>query len=281
LVTFFFSFLHFISFHFFLHSSNFVRSLHYRSSFLVRSFFVPIWVLVSIVRSIIRCFLHILPAFLLLLLLSPVLLSSYYSFVILPLFLYTAVGCVLVRVRVLVRDSFHFVTVCGPTVTSSQSAYHHLIVPFQLLSVILPTRVLLSLFHCILPLICWLPVISVLIHPLKSSRGYFSSFGIDSSRTRFASSSASSFPVIPACLGTQHSVTFPFRLSMSCLIFLVFGFFLWLFPDAVILIMVLSESVNMTPLTPVVGSFCIALMMACWSLLKIDDWSLILLRVNC
>jgi hypothetical protein len=74
-------------------------------------------------------------------------------------------------------------------------------------------------------------------HSLKSSGGYFSSFGIDSSRARFASSSAFSFAVIRACPGTQHSVTFPFRLSMCCLIFLVFGFFVWLFPDAAIMVL--------------------------------------------
>jgi hypothetical protein len=39
------------------------------------------------------------------------------------------------------------ITVCGPTVTNSQSGHRHLTAPFQLLSVILPTRVLLSLFH--------------------------------------------------------------------------------------------------------------------------------------
>jgi hypothetical protein len=51
-----------------------------------------------------------------------------------------------------VRGSFNFVTVCGPTVTTSQSTYRHLIAPFQLLSVILSTHVLLSLFHYIFPL---------------------------------------------------------------------------------------------------------------------------------
>jgi hypothetical protein len=143
----------------------FLVHLRFLSSFLVRSFYVPIWVLVSIVRSIIRCFSHILPAFLLLLLLYPILISSYYSY-------------------------------------------------------------------------------------------YFSSFGIDFKRARFASSPASSFPVIPTCPGTQHSVTFPYRLSMSCLIFLVFGFFVWLLPNATI--MVLSESVDITLLTPVAKNvlFC-------------------------
>jgi hypothetical protein len=58
-------------------------------------------------------------------------------------------------------------------------------------------------------LLCQLLAISVLIHLLKSSGGYFSSFEIDSSRARFASALASSFPVIPACPGTQHSVTLP------------------------------------------------------------------------
>jgi hypothetical protein len=117
-------------------------------------------------------------------------------------------------------------------------------------------------------LLCWLPAISVLIHPLKSSAGYFLSFKIGSSRVRFASSSASSFPVIPACPGTQHSVTFFFHLSMSCLIFLVFEFFVWLFPDAAIIMF--SESVNITHLTPVFGSFFIASMMASCSTLDID-----------
>jgi hypothetical protein len=128
-------------------------------------------------------------------------------------------------------------------------------------------------------LICWLPPISVLIYPLKSSGGYFSSFEIDSSIAHFASSSTFSFPVIAACPGTQHSVTFPFCLSMSCQIFLVFGFFVWLFPDATI--MVLSESVNITPLIVLVGSFCIAPMMASRSTLNIDYWSHIFLCVDC
>jgi hypothetical protein len=75
-----------------------------------------------------------------------------------------------------------------------------------------------------------------------------------------------------ACPGTQHSVKFHFRLFMSCLIFLVSRFFVWLLPDAVI--MVLSESVNITPLTSVVNSFCIASMIANFSALNIDDWSL-------
>jgi hypothetical protein len=44
--------------------------------------------------------------------------------------------------------------------------------------------------------------------------------------------------------------------------------------------MVLSKSVNITPLTPVVGSFCIAPMKASCSALNINDWSLILLRVD-
>jgi hypothetical protein len=89
---------------------------------------------------------HILPAFLLILLLSPILLSSYYSSVFLPLFLCTA------KRAVWVQGSFYFVTVCGPTVTSSQSGHRHLIALLQLLSVILPTRVLFSLFHCIHPI---------------------------------------------------------------------------------------------------------------------------------
>jgi hypothetical protein len=42
-----------------------------------------------------------------------------------------------------------------------------------------------------------------------------------------------------------------------------------------------GESVNIKPLTTVVGSFCIAPMMASWSMLNIDDWSLILLHVDC
>jgi hypothetical protein len=54
---------------------------------------------------------------------------------------------------------------------------------------------------------------------------------------------------------------------------------MWLFPDAAI--MVLGESVNITSLIPVVGSFCIAPMMASCSALNIDDWSLILFRVDC
>jgi hypothetical protein len=164
----------------------FLVHLLFSSSFLVRYFFVPIWVLVSIVRSIIRCFSHILPAFLLLLLLS-----SNYSFVKLlfrlssSVFLHCHRMCSSVSAAkrtVWVQGSFNFVTVCGPTVNSSQSGYRHLIAPFQPLSVILPTHVLLSLFHYIL---C---AISVLIHLLKSSGWYFSSFEIDSSRARFASS---------------------------------------------------------------------------------------------
>jgi hypothetical protein len=51
-----------------------------------------------------------------------------------------------------------------------------------------------------------------------------------------------------------------------------------LFTDAAII--VLSESVNITPLTSVVGSFCIAPMMASCSAVNIDDWSHIFLRVN-
>jgi hypothetical protein len=158
-----------------------------------------------------------------------------------------------------VQGSFNFVTECDPTVTSFQSGYRHLLAPFQLLSVILPSHVLLSLCHYIPSyshLLCQLPAISIFFHPLKSSGGYFSSFEIDFSTARFDFSSASLFSVFPVCSGTQHRVIFPFRLSMSCLIFLVFGFFIWLFPD--VAIMVLSESVNITPLTPVVGSFCIA-----------------------
>jgi hypothetical protein len=76
-----------------------------------------------------------------------------------------------------------------------------------------------------------------------------------------------------------NTVAFPFRLSMSWLIFLVFGFFVWLFPDAAY--MVLSESVKITPLIPVVGSFFIAPMMASCSALNINDWSFIPLRVDC
>jgi hypothetical protein len=78
---------------FFLSICGFLR----RFLFVLSSFLFGSCVLVSIVRSIIRCFSHILPAFLLLLL-SPILLSSYYSFVFLPLFLCTAIGCVLVWV---------------------------------------------------------------------------------------------------------------------------------------------------------------------------------------
>jgi hypothetical protein len=51
--------------------------------------------------------------------------------------------------------------------------------------------------------------------------------------------------------------------------FLVFGFFVSLFPD--VAIMVLSESVNITPLTVLVGSFYIAHMIASCSTLSIDD----------
>jgi hypothetical protein len=156
-------------------------------------FFVPIWVLVSIVRSKIRCFSHILPAFLLLILLSPILLSSYYSFVFLLLFLCTAIGCVVVRVLHCKTDS--------------------------------PGPGFLPFCYCVWPTV-------------NSS----SPLPIDSSRA----CCAYLFPVVPACPCIQHSVTFPFRLSMSCLIFLVFGFFVWLFPDAAI--MVLSQSVNITPL---------------------------------
>jgi hypothetical protein len=46
-----------------------------------------------------------------------------------------------------------------------------------------------------------------------------------------------------------------------------------MFPDAAI--MVLSESVNITPLTTVVGSICIVSMIASRSALNIDDWFLI------
>jgi hypothetical protein len=86
-----------------------------------------------------------------------------------------------------VRSSFHFVTVCGSTATSFQFGYRHLIELFQLLSVILPTRVFLRILSLFSHLLCRLPAISVLIHPLKSSGGYFSSFGIDSLRARLAS----------------------------------------------------------------------------------------------
>jgi hypothetical protein len=41
-----------------------------------------------------------------------------------------------------------------------------------------------------------------------------------------------------------------------------------------------GDSVNITSLTPVVGSFCIAPMMASCSALNIDNWSIILLRVD-
>jgi hypothetical protein len=51
---------------------------------------------------------------------------------------------------------------CGPIVTSSKSGYRHLIALFQPLSVFLPTRVLLSLFYCILPL--FLPFLSAARH---------------------------------------------------------------------------------------------------------------------
>jgi hypothetical protein len=77
------NFLFIFTFYFFL-NSNFrwavfvillLVHLQFPSSFLVRCFFVTIWVLVSIVRSIIGCFVF---------------------FIFLPLFLCTAIGCVLV-----------------------------------------------------------------------------------------------------------------------------------------------------------------------------------------
>jgi hypothetical protein len=115
---------------------------------------------------------------------------------------------------------------------------------FQLLSVILPTRVVFLSFIALSPSF-------VLIHLLKASDRYFLSFGNDFYRVCFASSFISSFPVNPECPGTHHSATFPFRLFMSCLIFLVLWFFLWLFPDAAIMVHH-GGSVNITPLTPVV-----------------------------
>jgi hypothetical protein len=140
----------------------------------------------------------------------------------------------------------------------------------------LPTRVLLFLFHGILSL--FPPSLLAARHFRFIHLSHLvGTFRIDSSRARFASSSACSFPVIPACPGTQHSVIFSFHLSMSYLIFLVFELFVWLFTDADI--MVLNESVNITLLTLVDGSFCIAPIMASCSTLNMDDWSLILFRV--
>jgi hypothetical protein len=64
----------------------------------------------------------------------------------------------------------------------------------------------LSLHSLPLPtFFCRLPTIFVLIHPLKSSGGYFLSFGIDFASVRFAFSSAYLFPVIPAFPGNISS----------------------------------------------------------------------------
>jgi hypothetical protein len=144
------------------------------SSFLVRCFFVLIWVLVSIVRS----FSHFLPAFLLLLFISPKLHSSYFSFFFLLLFLCTVTFCNQFSIEWLPpgRALFIFsVLFCQP-------------VFFFLSFVAFPRSSHL--------LLCRLPAISILIYPLKSSGGYFSLFGIDSSSARFASSSTSSFSPI-------------------------------------------------------------------------------------
>jgi hypothetical protein len=97
----------------FLFVIHFLVHLLFLSSFLARSFFIPIPVLVSIVRSIIQCFSHILPTFLL-----------HTSFVILCFRLSSSVSLHSHRMC------------CTVSITSAQSDYRHLIAPFRLLSVI-------------------------------------------------------------------------------------------------------------------------------------------------
>jgi hypothetical protein len=133
----------------------FLVHLRFPSSFFVRPFLVPIWVLVWMVRSIMRCFSHILPCtfFCFFPYFFVILLFRLSFFVSLHCHrMCSSVSCALqngqsgsrvpsILLRCVAR---------GPTVTNSQSGYRLLMAPFQLFSVILPTRVLLSLFHCIL-----------------------------------------------------------------------------------------------------------------------------------
>jgi hypothetical protein len=141
-VTFFFSFLHFISFLILI----FVCGLRYpfpcpfAVSFVVScSFFLRSYLSLGDFHIFCQHFCSFFP-------------FSHTSFVLLLFCLSSSVSLHCHRMCSSVSFACHFVMVCGPTVTSSQSGYRHLIAPFQLLSVILPTRVLLSLFHCILPL---------------------------------------------------------------------------------------------------------------------------------
>jgi hypothetical protein len=134
----------------------------------------------------------------------------------------------------------------GVCSTSSQSGYRHLIAPFQLLSVILPTSVLLSLFHCILPLFLWWVLFVVRDRFLKSSFCFLVRLFV------FGYSSMSWHP-------TWYYIFFSFIHDLPNLSGLrIFR---------VVVSGCVSESVNITPLTPVVDSLCIAPMMASCSAL--------------